>query len=179
MSFKSLSKFISLVLRHDPGAADVTLDAHGWVVVDELCAALHQRGQRLDLDLIAHMMAVSDKPRWELSPDQRRIRALHGHSVALEFDYAPASPPEMLFHGTPLRFIESIREQGLVAGERQFVHLATTTAAAAEVGRRRGRAMVLHVAAQRMAADGFAYFHTASGVWLTAHVPTQYIDFPA
>ena len=178
MSLKSLSKYISLLLRHDPGAAGLTLDAHGWVRVRDLCAALEERHQRLDLDLIEHMMATSDKPRWELSPDQKYIRALHGHSVALEFDYAPAAPPEVLFHGTVRKFLEPIREQGLIPGERQFVHLAETTSAAAEVARRRGRPVILHVDAARMTADGHAFYHTASGIWLTAHVPPTYLTIP-
>jgi len=96
MSLQSLSKFISLLLRHDPGAAGLSLDAHGWMRVKDLCAALAERGQRLDLELIQHMMAVSDKQRWELSPGGTHIRAVHGHSVELEFDYQPAEPPETL-----------------------------------------------------------------------------------
>jgi putative RNA 2'-phosphotransferase len=178
MSLQSLSKFVSLLLRHDPGAAGLTLDAHGWMRVKDLCAALAERGQRLDLELIQHMMAVSDKQRWELSPDGRHIRAVHGHSVELEFDYQPAEPPETLYHGTVRKFLVSIREQGLIPGGRQFVHLATTTSGAAEVARRRGRPVVLQVAASRMAGSGHAFFHTASGVWLTAHVPTAYLEFP-
>ena len=178
MSLKSLGKFISLILRHDPGAADLTLDAHGWVRVRDLCAALEERGQRLDLDLIEHMMAIAEKQRWELSPDQKYIRALHGHSVALEFDYEPAAPPEALFHGTVRTFVDAIREEGLIPGNRQFVHLATTTMAAAEVARRRGKPVVLVVDTARMAAEGHAFFHTASGVWLTAHVPPTYLTFP-
>ncbi len=178
MSLKSLSKFISLVLRHDPGAAGVTLDPHGWVRVRDLCAALQERGQRLDLELIEDMMGSSDKQRWELSPDQKYIRALHGHSVELEFDYQPAEPPDTLYHGTVRKFVDAIQEQGLIPGGRQFVHLAVTTAAAADVARRRGRPVILHVAAARMASEGHAFFHTASGVWLTAHVPPTYLTFP-
>jgi putative RNA 2'-phosphotransferase len=178
MSLKSLSKFISLVLRHDPGAAGLTLDAHGWVRVRDLCRALEERGQRLDLELIDHMMVTSDKPRWELTPDQKYIRALHGHSVALEFDYEPATPPEVLYHGTVRKFLEPIGAEGLVPGSRQFVHLASESSAAAEVARRRGKPVVLVVDAARMAADGHAFFHTASGIWLTAHVPPTYLTFP-
>jgi putative RNA 2'-phosphotransferase len=178
MSIQSLSKFISLLLRHDPGQADLTLDAHGWVPVRDLCAALGERGQRLDLELIEHMMAIHEKPRWELSTDQKYIRALHGHSIELEFDYQPADPPETLFHGTVRKFLEPIREQGLLPNGRQFVHLAATTSAAAEVARRRGKPVLLQVAAARMQLDGFTFFHTGSGVWLTAHVPPTYLTFP-
>lgn len=178
MSLKSTSKFISLLLRHDPGQAGLTLDAHGWVAVRDLCVAFAERGQRLDLELIESIIASSDKVRFELSPDQARIRALHGHSVELEFDYQAAAPPEVLYHGTVPRFLAPIREQGLVPGSRQFVHLASTTSAAAEVARRRGKPVVLVVGAARLASAGHEFFQTASGVWLTAHVPPGYLTFP-
>ena len=35
-SNKKLSKFLSLVLRHEPGAAGIQLDEHGWADVKEL-----------------------------------------------------------------------------------------------------------------------------------------------
>ena len=35
-----LSKRMSKVLRHAPGSVGLTLDAHGWVAVDDLLAAL-------------------------------------------------------------------------------------------------------------------------------------------
>jgi putative RNA 2'-phosphotransferase len=179
MSLESLSKLISLLLRHDPGQADLTLDAHGWLRVEELCAALDARGQRLDLELIQHVMATMDKVRWELSPDQEMIRALHGHSVAIELDDQPETPPETLFHGTVRKFVDAIREQGLIPGGRQLVHLAESTSDAAEVARRRGKPVVLTVDAARMAAEGHTFFHTASGIWLVAHVPPTYLTFPA
>ena len=178
MSLKSTSKFIALLLRHDPGQAGLTLDAHGWVRVRDLCAALAERGQRLDLELIHNIIGSSDKVRFELSPDQKLIRALHGHSVELEFDYEAAAPPEVLYHGTVRKFLEPIGEQGLVPGSRQFVHLAATTSAAAEVARRRGKPVVLVVDAARMASAGHEFFQTASGVWLTAHVPPTYLTIP-
>jgi putative RNA 2'-phosphotransferase len=179
MSLESLSKFISLVLRHDPGAAGLTLDAHGWVRVRDLCRGLEECGHRLDLELIENMMGSMDKVRWELTPDQKYIRALHGHSIELEFDYAAAAPPDVLYHGTVRKFLEPIGEQGLVPGSRQFVHLAGDTAGAAEVARRRGKPVVLLVDAARMVAAGHEFFHTASGIWLTAHVPPTYLTFPA
>jgi putative RNA 2'-phosphotransferase len=178
MSRKSTSKFLALILRHDPGQAGLTLDPHGWVRVRDLCAALAERGQRLDLELIENIIGSSDKVRFELSPDKKYIRALHGHSVELVLDHQPATPPVVLYHGTVRSFLEPIAEHGLVPGSRQFVHLATTTADAAEVARRRGRPVVLVVDAARMAHDGHEFFHTASGVWLTATVAPTYLTFP-
>jgi putative RNA 2'-phosphotransferase len=178
-SEKSLSKFISLLLRHDPGAAGLELDAQGWASIKDLCSALHRRGQRCSLAWIEDNMATADKIRWELSPDKKRIRATHGHSVEIVFDYQPATPPDVLYHGTVKRFLASIGAHGLVCGERQFVHMSSHTAGAAEVARRRGKAVVLTIDAARMAADGHTFYCSASDIWLTAHVPPTYLTFPA
>ena len=40
MSQRSSSKFLSLVLRHDPGAIGLALDQGGWIEVDVLLDAL-------------------------------------------------------------------------------------------------------------------------------------------
>ena len=37
-----LSRFISLVLRHKPGAAGLDLDEHGWADVEELIDGINK-----------------------------------------------------------------------------------------------------------------------------------------
>ena len=98
-----LSKRLSLVLRHRPEVAGLTLDANGWVPVAELLAALGIT--RAELDLV---VADNDKARFAVAtgPDGvDRIRASQGHSrrVAVDLDLPPAAPPAVLFHGTPGR----------------------------------------------------------------------------
>jgi putative RNA 2'-phosphotransferase len=44
------SKFLSLILRHQPEQAGLKLDAAGWIDVQELLSAVNQHGVPLTLD---------------------------------------------------------------------------------------------------------------------------------
>jgi putative RNA 2'-phosphotransferase len=39
-----ISKFLSLVLRHQPNKIGLTLDAQGWADIDELSVKMNQHG---------------------------------------------------------------------------------------------------------------------------------------
>lgn len=171
-----LSKLLSLVLRHRPDELGLVLDAGGWVEVDDLRAALAARGEVVSAADLTELVRTSDKQRFALSSDGRRIRAQQGHSVPVELGYAPAAPPEVLFHGTVARFLPSIRTRGLLKGRRHHVHLSETEDTASRVGGRRGAPVVLRVRAAEMAAAGHAFFQTPNRVWLTDHVPPGFID---
>jgi putative RNA 2'-phosphotransferase len=124
------------------------------------------------------VVETSDKKRFALSADGERIRASQGHSVEVELGYEPATPPAVLYHGTVDRFLDSIREKGLIKGERHHVHLSADAATAAKVGARRGRAVVLTIDAAGMAREGLLFYISANAVWLTDHVPARFIGFP-
>jgi putative RNA 2'-phosphotransferase len=174
---KRISKFLSLVVRHKPDEIGIALDSAGWVDVDALLAALAAHGRAITIDELRHVVETSDKKRFALSDDGRRIRASQGHSVDVELGYEPATPPEVLFHGTVEKFMESIREQGLVKGARHHVHLSGDVKTATNVGARRGRAVILTVDAAAMAREGMVFFVSANGVWLTEHVPARFVRF--
>ena len=172
-----LSKFLSYVLRHEPGAIGLAPDAGGWVRIDELLAAAAANGRaitRADLDLV---VANNPKRRFAISADGDQIRASQGHSIDVDLGYEPASPPDVLYHGTALRFVDSIRERGLERGARHHVHLSVDRATALEVGRRHGEPAVLVVLAGAMARTGMTFFVSANGVWLTERVPAEFIRF--
>jgi putative RNA 2'-phosphotransferase len=173
---KRLSKFLSLVLRHEPETIGIELDAAGWVQVDRLLEAMHAHGRPVTREQLELVVATSDKQRFALSDDGVRIRANQGHTVDVELGYQPAEPPEILFHGTPEKFVASILAGGLHRGERHHVHLSPTEETARAVGSRRGRPVILRIRAREMQAAGHAFFHTPNGVWLTEHVPPRYID---
>lgn len=171
-----VSKFLSYVLRHQPDAVGITLDAEGWTDVATLIAAAARDGKQLDHELIEAVVNTSDKKRFAFSEDGLRIRAVQGHSTAsVDITYADKTPPEVLYHGTATRFLESIRKEGLLPGSRQYVHLSQDEQTAIAVGQRHGKPVVLTIQASRMHAQGFTFSQAENGVWLTKLVPASYI----
>src|SRR5437879_9017286 len=90
-----ISKFLSLILRHEPERVGFKLGDAGWVGVDELLKAVNSHGVSLTLDELKHIVATSDKKRFAFSENGRRIRASQGHSVALDLHYPQQTPPEL------------------------------------------------------------------------------------
>ena len=173
---KRISKYLSLVLRHDPAAAGVTLDAEGWVDVEDLLAGAARHGRSFTKAELEEVVQTSDKQRFALSLDGERIRANQGHSLSVDLGLTPQTPPEVLYHGTVERFLSSIMSQGLEKQSRQHVHLSPDVVTANRVGSRRGKAIILTIAAASMHSDGFSFFCSENGVWLTERVPPQYIS---
>lgn len=174
-----LSKFLAFVLRHDPGAVGVQLDGQGWVDIDHLVERCRAHGKVLSREAIQAVVAGSPKRRFAISEDGRRVRASQGHSIDVDLGYQPAPPPELLFHGTVAANLPAIGRSGLERRGRHHVHLSPDAATARTVGARRGRPVVLLVAAGRMHRDGHLFYESANGVWLTDRVPPEYIEFPA
>jgi len=173
-----ISKYLSLILRHNPGKIGLTLDENGWADVEELIQLTNQSGRYLTRPLLERVVAENDKKRYAFSEDGRRIRASQGHSLPVDLDLPPSDPPELLYHGTASQFVDSIRAGGLHSGSRQHVHLSLDVATATRVGERHGKPVILTVRALEMAADGYSFFLSANGVWLTEHVPVEFLDFP-
>lgn len=172
------SKFLSLVLRHQPETAHITLDAAGWVNVEDLlagCAKAHRTISRADLE---HIVATNAKKRFEFSADGTRIRASQGHSVEVDLNYESKEPPSILYHGTATRFLESIRVQGLLKMQRHHVHLAAETKVTLQVGARHGKPVLLTILASAMRAAGHTFYCSTNGVWLVEHVPPEFVRFP-
>lgn len=173
-----LSKFLSLVLRHEPERAGLQLDPAGWVSVDELLAGCARAGLLIDRSQLEEVVRTSDKKRFAFDSAGRRIRASQGHSVDVRLDYPPQTPPPVLFHGTATRFLDSIRATGLVRGDRHHVHLSADETTAHAVGSRHGKPVILLVDAAAMHAAGHAFFRSENGVWLTDAVPVAHLKFP-
>ena len=173
-----LSKFLSLVLRHEPQKIGIELDPAGWVAVTDLLAAMAKHGTAITREAVQTVVETSDKKRFAFSEDGRKIRASQGHSVQVELGYQPATPPDILYHGTVDCFLNSIRKTGLVKGKRHHVHLSPDTETATMVGDRRGKAIILKINAATMTKEGLLFYKSANGVWLTDNVPPQFIQFP-
>lgn len=169
---KSTSKFLSLILRHKPQIVEIELDEHGWADVDELI----RRVKNLDRATLEQIVAQDEKRRYSFSADGKLIRANQGHSIAVDVELEELKPPEILYHGTAERFGSSIVAQGLLKMSRLYVHLSGDVETAIKVGQRHGKPKIFRVLSGKMFADGFKFFRSVNGVWLTEHVPAKYLE---
>ncbi|WP_371414271.1 RNA 2'-phosphotransferase [Rahnella sp. Larv3_ips] len=170
------SKFLSYILRHKPDTIGLQLDIEGWADINSLIIGAAKEGRVLDQTIIQTVVNSSDKQRFTLSEDGQCIRAVQGHSTPdVNLQHIEKKPPELLYHGTATRFLESILQQGLIAGSRHHVHLSQDITTAVAVGQRYGKPAVLKVEALRMHQQGFNFFQAENGVWLTNHVPNFFI----
>lgn len=171
-----VSKFLSYILRHQPETIGITLDPDGWVDIHTLITQANQQGESLNQALIEQVVATSDKKRFTISTDGLKIRAAQGHSTQ-QVNHVETFPPTFLYHGTASRFIDSIKQQGLVAGSRHYVHLSNDQQTAITVGQRHGKPVVLKIDALRMAKQGLKFYRADNGVWLTQSVPIDFLIF--
>lgn len=172
-----ISKLLALGLRHEPARLGLVLDRAGWADVDAVLRGLASLGEPIDEGELEAVVVGNDTRRYAFSADGTRIRASQGHSVDVDLGLVPREPPELLFHGTVVRFLQSILGSGLARGARTHVHLSVDVETARIVAaRRRGDHVVLSVRARAMHAAGFSFFLTENGVWLTEHVPPSFVD---
>lgn len=172
----AISKLLSYVLRHKPEEFNLTLDKQGWVSIEELLSCLKEQQHLISKQQLHQVVVSNDKKRFTISEDGLRIRAAQGHSTKqVTIEYTPQQPPVLLYHGTATRFIESIRQQGLLAGSRQYVHLSADTITAHKVAIRHGKPILLKITSGEMYQQGYHFYQADNGVWLTEHVPIEFI----
>ncbi len=174
---RKISTFMSLVLRHKPQEIGLQLDENGWVLVSEFLSQMNGYGNTIDLENLEEIVATNDKKRFAFNKDKTKIRASQGHSVTIDLDLNEVIPPAVLFHGTVEKFISDIKSQGLKKMNRQHVHLSKDKETAIKVGSRRGNPVILIVDSVKMHRDGFKFYQSENGVWLTDTVPSNYIQF--
>jgi putative RNA 2'-phosphotransferase len=172
---KSTSKFLSLVLRHKPEEIGLLLDENGWASVDELIQKINAKGNNIDIDFLNEIVDTNDKKRFAFNDDKTKIRASQGHSIEIDLDVKPSIPPNVLYHGTATRFVESILKEGLSKQQRQHVHLSEKLETATAVGARHGKPVILIVNAKQMQEDGLLFYQSENNVWLTDNVEVKYI----
>lgn len=174
---RKISKFLSLLLRHNPGKVGLALNAQGWADVQELILKINEaRGWELTKKELDEVVATNSKKRFAYNDDQSLIRASQGHSIDIDLGLEPSAPPDKLFHGTATRFLDSILAQGLNSRSRQHVHLSLDIETATAVGKRHGKPVILEVHSAQMATDGHLFYLSENNVWLTDHVPVKYLS---
>lgn len=177
MNTKHISKFLSLVLRHNPGKLGITLDEQGWTDVTVLLQKMNAQGKKVDIDRLKEVVATNDKKRFAFNEDETMIRANQGHSINVDLKYTAITPPDFLYHGTVPKFMRAIQQQGLLKMSRHHVHLSEDRTTAMRVGARRGVPTILVIRSGDMHAHGHEFYKSENDVWLTDTVPSEYIDF--
>ena len=172
---KKISKFLSFVLRHNPESIGLKLDDNGWAETEDLLKKMNDRGFNVTADVLNHIVATNSKQRFSFNENKTKIRASQGHSINVELNLKAATPPEYLYHGTGEKFVSSILANGLQKRERQQVHLSKDRETAIEVGQRHGKPRVFIVEATHMCSEGFLFYLSDNNIWLTDHVPAQYL----
>jgi putative RNA 2'-phosphotransferase len=127
------------------------------------------------MDIIKKVVETNDKQRYILSDDGEKIRANQGHSITVDLELESRTPPDVLYHGTAIRFLDSIKKDGLKSMGRQYVHLSRTEEIAITVGRRCGEPVVLYIDAKTMCGEGYNFYLSENKVWLVEKVPIRYI----
>lgn len=174
-SEERLSVFLSLVLRHQPEAAGITLDEHGWADVEDLIQGISGTGRPMDMELLEDIVRTDEKGRYSFNEDRTLIRANQGHSIPVDVELTETTPPQVLYHGTASRFEQAILEQGLKPMSRLYVHLSGDAKTALTVGRRHGNPVVFEVDSGCMSRDGEHFYISQNGVWLTKRVKPEYL----
>ena len=103
------------------------------------------------------------------------IRANQGHSIQVDVELDEVEPPTELWHGTGEKYVESIDKQGLISKSRLYVHLSKDENTAIKVGQRHGEPVLYIVQAGEMYKDGYKFYLSKNGVWLTKEVPVKYL----
>ena len=173
-----LSKFISMILRHKPQVIGITLDEHGWADVNELIKGINETGEEIEFskDTLETIVKTEKKQRYSFSQDRTLIRANQGHSIPVDVELEKKEPPKVLYHGTGVKSVKAIQEKGLLPMERLYVHLSTDVETATNVGKRHGTPVIFKVNAEQMQKDGYDFFQSVNGVWLTKEVPAKYLE---
>lgn len=175
MNLNSTSKYLSLILRHKPETIGITLDEHGWANVDELIAGI-AKTHDCDRNILEEIVRTDEKQRYSFNEDKTLIRANQGHSIPVDVELEEAVPPEELWHGTGEKYVESIDVQGLIPKSRLYVHLSKDRDTAVKVGGRHGKPVLYLVKAGDMSRDGYPFYLSKNGVWLTKKVPAEYLE---
>lgn len=174
MSFKNISRYISLILRHKPEVIGITLDEHGWANVEELIAGIAENSI-FDMEMLEEIVKTDDKQRYSFNEDKTLIRANQGHSIPVDVELKQIAPPEYLWHGTGEKYTASIDQIGLIPKSRLYVHLSGDERTAHKVGKRHGKPVLYRVGSGKMQQDGYVFYRSVNGVWLTKEVPVQYL----
>lgn len=179
MAKNNLSVYISYLLRHNPDAAGLHMDIHGWVDVQELIDGINAGGKyKISKESLERIVASDEKGRYRFNDNRTRIKACQGHSLEwIELELTYCEPPEFLYHGTTTQAMEKIMKSGAISRmKRHAVHMQAYEKPAWKSARRwHLTPVVLKIDAKRMYEAGAQFGVSENNVWCVESVPVEYI----
>ena len=172
---KATGSYIAKIIRHKPDLIGISLDENGWASVDELINGINSGDRYIDFELLQEIVRTDDKGRFSFNEDKSKIRAVQGHSIDVDLQLEAITPPKYLYHGTAIKYLESIKQSGIEKRTRNYVHLSPNEIIAKGVGIRHGVPVILKIDTEKMNSDGYEFFMAENGVWLTDYVPFKYV----
>lgn len=176
MDLNNISKYMSLILRHKPDVIGIELDEHGWANVNDLISGIEKDNHGFNFELLEEIVRSDSKQRYSFNDDKTLIRANQGHSVNVDVELKEKEPPEYLYHGTGEKYVQSINQDGLIPKSRLYVHLSKDIKTAENVGKRHGKEVVYRINSGQMYRDGYKFYLSENGVWLTKEAPVKYLE---
>lgn len=176
MNLTNLSRYMSLILRHKPEVIGITLDEHGWASVNDLICGIEKNNPGFNMDILEQIVRTDSKQRYSFNDDKSLIRANQGHSVNVDVELKEKEPPEYLYHGTGEKYVKSINQDGLIPKSRLYVHLSKDIKTAENVGKRHGKEIIYRINSGRMYRNGYKFYLSENGIWLTKEAPVKYLE---
>ncbi len=178
MNQTKISKLLSYILRHKPEALNITLNKNWWADIDEIIEKFKEfENIDINYEQIEQLVKDNDKQRFSISDDWKMIRANQGHSIEINLNLKPITPPDFLYHGTATRFMDGIKQKWLISMSRQFVHLSSDLDTAKKVWMRHWKPVILKVLSKKMYENWYKFYLSENWVWLCSEVPSEFIDF--
>ncbi|WP_413927491.1 RNA 2'-phosphotransferase [Clostridioides sp. ES-S-0108-01] len=172
----NLSVFISLILRHKPETIGIKLDNYGYADVNELIGNINSTGRNINMEILEQIVKEDDKQRYSFNDDRSKIRANQGHSINVDVELKELEPPKYLYHGTATRFLDNIKNEGIIKQNRLYVHLSNDIDTAAKVGKRHGVPVVLKINTGKMYENGYKFYLSENNIWLCEYIPFEYVE---
>lgn len=184
MTHKQLENAARLTLRalrHRPELLNLTLDSRGHIEIPVLQQALQTAGFPITSE---ELLQILSNIRYGFSQDRSRVRVAYGTSLGIPLSQmyeSPDTPPEILYHGTSKDALDSIQSSGIIRfakngkKPRDHVFLTELSEVAVKKGSRYGEGISLKILARKMHDDGYLFYHAKNDIWLTDHIPPEYI----
>ncbi|HBF5205141.1 TPA: RNA 2'-phosphotransferase [Clostridioides difficile] len=171
-----LSIFISLILRHKPETIGIKLDDYGYADVNELIEKINNTGRNINIEILEQIVKEDNKQRYSFNDDRSKIRANQGHSINVNVELRELESPKYLYHGTATRFLDNIKNEGIIKQSRLYVHLSRDIDIAVKVGKRHGTPVILKINTGKMYENGYKFYLSENNVWLCEYIPFKYVE---